>query len=58
MENQTVAGRACGEVYRVQGRQDLHAFLLRAVNASGGRVVYASGANRAPVYLGIQLDSD
>jgi hypothetical protein len=56
--DQTVAGRAIGEVYRVQGRQDLHAFLLRAVNASGGRVVYASDANRAPVYLGIQLDSD
>jgi hypothetical protein len=58
VEDQTVAGRAFGEVYPVQGRKDLHAFLLRAVDDSGGRVVYASAADRAPVYLGVQLDSD
>ena len=58
MEDNTLAGRAFGEVYRVQGRKDLHEFLLRAVEASGGRVIYASGADRAPVYLGVQLDSD
>lgn len=58
MEEQPLAGRAFGEVYRVQGRSDLHAFLLDAVRASGGRVLYASDPHRAPVYLGVQLDSD
>lgn len=53
-----MAGRAFGEVYRVQGRADMHDFLLRAVEASGGRVLYASGPERAPIYLGVQLDSD
>jgi hypothetical protein len=58
VEDDTLAGRHFGEVYRVQGRKDLHEFLLRAVEASGGRVIYASGADRAPVFLGVQLDSD
>lgn len=58
MEEEPLAGRAFGEVYRVQGRSDLHAFLLDAVRASGGRVLYASDPHRAPVYLGVQLDSD
>lgn len=53
-----VAGRDVGEVYRVSGRRDLHAFLLDAVESSGGRLLYASDANRAPVYLGIQAGSD
>lgn len=58
MENDTLAGRQFGEIYRVQGRKDLHAFLLHAVEASGGRVLYASRADRAPIYLGVQLGSD
>lgn len=58
VEDESIAGRAFGEVYRVQGRADLHEFLVRAVEASGGRVLYASDPNRAPVYLGVQLDSD
>ncbi|MBI5160193.1 MAG: hypothetical protein HY996_02060 [Micrococcales bacterium] len=58
MEEEPLAGRAFGEVYRVQGRRDLHAFLLGAVRASGGRVLYASDPHRAPVYLGVQLDYD
>ena len=58
MEEEPLAGRAFGEVYRVQGRSDLHAFLLDAVHASGARVLYASDPHRAPVYLGVQLDSD
>jgi hypothetical protein len=53
-----IAGRAFGEVYRVQKRTDLHEFLLRAVEASGGRVLYTSASDSAPVYLGVQLDSD
>lgn len=58
MEDESLAGRAFGEVYRVQGRADMHDFLLRAVEASGGRVLYASSPERAPIYLGVQLDSD
>ncbi|MBO0981965.1 hypothetical protein [Microbacterium sp. SD291] len=58
MEHELVAGRSFGEVYRVQNRADLHDFLLNAVEASGGRVLYASEPNRAPIYLGVQLASD
>lgn len=58
MEEERLAGRAFGEVYHVQGRGDLHAFLLDAVDASGGRVLYASDPGCAPVYLGVQLGSD
>jgi hypothetical protein len=58
VENELLAGRDFGEVYRVQGRTDLHAFILDAVRASGGRVVYASDPNRAPIYIGVQMDSD
>lgn len=52
------AGRSFGEVYRVQRRTDVHRFLVDAVDASGGRLLYVSRADRAPVYLGVQLDSD
>lgn len=58
MDDKLIAQRAFGEVYRVQNRADLHDFLLHAVEASGGRVLYASDPGRAPVYLGVQLDSD
>ncbi|MEU8660191.1 hypothetical protein [Actinoplanes philippinensis] len=58
MDQELIAGRGFGEVYRVTNRADLHAFLIAAVEASGGRVLYASDPGRAPVYLGVQLDSD
>ncbi|MBO1751431.1 hypothetical protein J4G33_06400 [Actinotalea sp. BY-33] len=58
MQHPPLAARAFGEVYRVQGRSDLHTFLVEAVEASGGRVLYASDPRLAPVYLGVQLDSD
>lgn len=58
MGEQPLAGRTFGEIYRVQGRSDLHTFLIEAVRASGGRVLYASDPRRAPVYLGVQMDSD
>ena len=54
----SLAGRTFGEVYRVQGRGDLHAFLRDAVQASGARLLYVSESHRAPIYLGVQLDSD
>jgi hypothetical protein len=58
LEDDQLAGRLFGEVYRVQGRADLHGFLVDAVEASGGRLLYSSDAKRAPVFLGVQLDSD
>ncbi|WP_210115773.1 hypothetical protein [Acidipropionibacterium timonense] len=58
MTDDLIARRALGEVYRVSNRVDLHTFLLHAVEASGGHVLYASAEDRAPVFLGVQLDSD
>lgn len=58
MEDQLVGGRSRGEIYRVSGRADLHEYLLGAVEASGGRILYASDPSRAPVFLGVQLDTD
>lgn len=58
MEQHLVAGRSFPEVYRVREKADLHEFLVAAVAASGGQLLYASDASRAPFYLGIQLDSE
>ena len=49
-----VAGRSYARVYRVQDRQDIHEFLVRAVERAGGQVLFASPANRAPLYLGVE----
>lgn len=48
-----LAGRSYARVYRVAGRRDLHRFLLEAIEASGGEVLFASSETRAPVYLGV-----
>lgn len=53
-----IAGRDYARVYDVARRQDLHAFLIASVEASGGRVLYASDPRRAPVYLGVQGSRD
>jgi hypothetical protein len=53
-----VAGRAYARVYTTSGRADLHAYLLEAVARSGARMLYASSAARAPVYLGVQTSAD
>lgn len=53
-----VAGRAYARVYRVSGRADQLAFLIEAVQQSGGRVLYASDPHRAPMYLGVQGVND
>lgn len=55
---EALAGRSYASVYRVQGREDIHAFLTSAVDRAGGRMLYASSASRAPVYLGIQGERD
>jgi hypothetical protein len=49
-----LAGRAYARVYQTSGRSDLHRFLIDAVTASGGRVLFASQPTRAPVFLGVQ----
>lgn len=58
MNDESIAGRTFGEIYQVRGRADLHFFLRHALEASGGRVIYASDPARAPFYFGVQLDSD
>jgi hypothetical protein len=58
MAEESLAGRAYAQVYRVQGRRDLHAFLVKAVERSGGEVLYSSDPTRAPIYLGVQGGND
>ncbi len=53
-----VAGRAYARVYRTTGRADLHDFLAGAVIRSGGRLLYSSSPQHAPVYFGIQTPDD
>ena len=53
-----VAGRAYARVYRLSSRRAaVHERLLRAVEGSGGRLIYASQPDRAPVYLGVETPS-
>jgi hypothetical protein len=56
--SEELAGRSYAQVYRVMERDDVHAYLLQAVERAGGEVLYASEPNRAPVYLGIQGPRD
>lgn len=49
-----IGGRGVPRIYNVAGRADLHQFLLDAVAASGGTVLFASSPQRVPVYLGIE----
>jgi hypothetical protein len=58
MLDETIAGRSYPQVYRVVGREDLHAFLQDSVQRSGVELLYISNSNRAPVYLGIQGEND
>ena len=53
-----VAGRSYARVYRTLRRADLHQYLTDAVAESGGRLLYSSSPDRAPIYLGIHAPSD
>lgn len=53
-----LAGRSYAQVYRVTSRDDVHDYLARAVQRSGGEILYMSTPNRAPIYLGIQGPDD
>lgn len=55
-----VAGRAYAEVYGLPKREATrtrYEQLLAAVTSSGGRLLFASSLDRAPVYLGIETPS-
>lgn len=56
--DELIADRAYARSYRVSGRQDVHELLCEAVAASGGKLLFASPATRAPVYLGVQGAGD
>jgi hypothetical protein len=58
MLDESLAGRSYARVYRVIGRDDVHAFLQGAVERSGAELLYISNRDRAPVYLGIQGAND
>lgn len=49
-----IAGRSYARTYRQSGKRDIVEFLADAVHQSGGRLLYASGHNRAPVFLGVE----
>lgn len=55
-----LAGRRYGRVYRVAAKRRAlqREFLEHAVEASGGVLLHASAADRAPVFLGIALPDD
>lgn len=54
----TLAQRSYANVYRVSDKRDIYDFLIRAVEASGGEVLFKSPPNRAPIYLGVRLPTD
>lgn len=55
---EVIAGRDYFRVYSLSGRQDLHDAVRRAIEASGGRVLYSSPHTRAPFFFGIQTERD
>jgi hypothetical protein len=59
MVDEPLAGRAyIPRAYRVAGRRDVHDFLSRAIEQSGGRIAYASPPTRAPFVFGVQTARD
>lgn len=52
--SKTPTGRSYARVYRGVQRRRHHAFLERAVERSGGRVLASSGASEAPLFLGVE----
>lgn len=51
-----LAGRVYARVYRTRDRGDLHALIVESIEASGGRVVWASKSTRAPFYFGVHTN--
>lgn len=58
MADESIAGRNYAQAHRVVGRADLREFVVSAVTASGGRLLYASEGHRAPLFIGVQSEGD
>lgn len=56
--DEPIAGRSYARAYRTSGKADLQAFLERAIEQSGGRVLYTSSHKRTPLYLGVKSDEE
>jgi len=56
VDTDAIAGRSYFRVYSLSGRQDLHEAVLRAIESSGGKVLYASPRARAPFFFGVQTE--
>jgi hypothetical protein len=52
MIEEPFAGRRYAQVYKTARKEDVHEGLLNGVERSGGRVLYATSAARAPTFLG------
>lgn len=52
-DNEAIAGRSYFHVYSVSRRKPLHEAISRAIEASGGKVLFASPHTRAPFYFGV-----
>jgi restriction-modification system family protein len=50
----SVTGRSYARTYERVRRRDHHAFIEAAIERSGGRVLFSSGPNRAPLFLGLE----
>ena len=53
-----IANRLIPEVYDLRDRDDVHGIVCDAIEHSGGTLIYASEPARAPIYLGVQLDTE
>jgi hypothetical protein len=58
MVEEPLAGRIYAQVYKTSGKADVHDWLLDAVRRSGGRVLHATSATRAPTFLGVEVGDE
>ncbi len=58
MIEEPLAARTYAQVYKVSGKGDVHDWLLNAVTRSGGRVLHATSATRAPTFLGVEVGEE
>jgi hypothetical protein len=53
-----LAGRSYARVYRVRRREDVFAFVRKAIELSGGRIIFESSSDKAPIYFGVEFNAD
>jgi hypothetical protein len=58
MIEEPLAARTYARVYKTSGKGDVHEWLLDAVERSGGRVLHATSAMRAPTFLGVEVGEE